>query len=55
MIIHIKGGFTISYFTLKLYEILGLLNTFLSDPIINFSRSSTIPILGAFLIGILGL
>jgi Cytochrome c biogenesis protein len=44
----------ISYFTLKLYDILGMLNRFLSDPIMNFSRNSAIPLLGVFLIGILG-
>lgn len=33
---------------------MGILNRFLSDPIMNFSRNSTIPLLGVFLIGILG-
>lgn len=31
-----------------------MLNRFLSDPIMNFSKNSTIPLLGVFLIGILG-
>ncbi len=31
-----------------------MLNRFLSDPILNFSRNSTMPLLGIFLIGILG-
>lgn len=39
---------------MKLYEILGILNRLLSDPIVNFSRSTTIPMLGVFFIGILG-
>jgi cytochrome c-type biogenesis protein len=33
---------------------MGMLNSFLSDPIMDFSRNSTIPLLGVFLIGILG-
>ena len=33
---------------------MGILNRFLSDPIMSFSRNSTIPMLGVFLIGILG-
>ena len=33
---------------------MGILNRLLSDPIMNFSRNSTIPLLGVFFIGILG-
>ena len=54
MTIILEGVFIISHFTLKLYEIMSMLNKFLSHPIMNFSRNSTMPLIGVFLIGILG-
>jgi len=49
-----ERSFVISEFTLKLYEILGVLNRYLSDPIMNLSKSTSLPLFGVLLIGILG-
>lgn len=39
---------------IKFYEILNLLNQFISNPIINLSKDIQIPIVSVFLLGILG-